>query len=124
MIPKGQLKINNPETLATQGTQDEEKHNKNTATFQNTCTQEEFEDTKGVIRIRISKKNRQHNEHKLHPSATFYMHRLLLINVRQNRRHNPETLAHKTQNETQTKQQQQHNITQKAKTTAQHNTES
>jgi hypothetical protein len=38
MIPKGQLKINNPETLATQGTQDEEKHNKNTATFQNTCT--------------------------------------------------------------------------------------
>jgi hypothetical protein len=31
--------------------------------------------------------------------------------------------VHKTQNETQTKQQQ-HNITQKAKTTAQHNTES
>ena len=31
--------------------------------------------------------------------------------------------AHKTQNETQTKQQQ-HNITQKAKTTTQHNTES
>jgi hypothetical protein len=25
--------------------------------------QEEFEDTKGVIRIRISKKNRQHNGH-------------------------------------------------------------
>ena len=25
---------------------------------------EEFEDTKGVIRIRISKKNRQHNGHK------------------------------------------------------------
>jgi hypothetical protein len=24
-------------------------------------SQEEFEDTKGVIRIRISKKNRQHN---------------------------------------------------------------
>jgi len=27
--------------------------------------QEEFEDTKGVIRIRISKKNRQHNDKKL-----------------------------------------------------------
>ena len=27
-------------------------------------TQEEFEDTKGVIRIRISKKNRQHNGQK------------------------------------------------------------
>ena len=26
--------------------------------------QEEFEDTKGVIRIRISKKNRQHNDQK------------------------------------------------------------
>jgi len=26
--------------------------------------QEEFEDTKGVIRIRISKKNRQHNGEK------------------------------------------------------------
>jgi len=26
--------------------------------------QEEFEDTKGVIRIRISKKNRQHNSQK------------------------------------------------------------
>jgi len=26
--------------------------------------QEEFEDTKGVIRIRISKKNRQHNDKK------------------------------------------------------------
>jgi hypothetical protein len=25
---------------------------------------EEFEDTKGVIRIRISKKNRQHNDQK------------------------------------------------------------
>ena len=78
--------MDNPETLATQGTQDEEKHNKNTArhvleaTFQNICTQEEFEDTKGVIRIRISKKNRQHNEHKLHPSATFYIHRLLFVN--------------------------------------------
>jgi len=28
------------------------------------CLQEEFEDTKGVIRIRISKKNRQHNGQK------------------------------------------------------------
>jgi hypothetical protein len=27
-------------------------------------SQEEFEDTKGVIRIRISKKNRQHNGQK------------------------------------------------------------
>jgi hypothetical protein len=26
--------------------------------------EEEFEDTKGVIRIRISKKNRQHNDQK------------------------------------------------------------
>jgi hypothetical protein len=26
--------------------------------------QEEFEDTKGVIRIRISEKNRQHNDQK------------------------------------------------------------
>ena len=28
------------------------------------CMQEEFEDTKGVIRIRISKKNRPHNDQK------------------------------------------------------------
>ena len=28
------------------------------------CMQEEFEDTKGVIRIRISKKNRPHNGQK------------------------------------------------------------
>jgi hypothetical protein len=28
-----------------------------------TQEQEEFEDTKGVIRINISKKNRQHNGH-------------------------------------------------------------
>ena len=28
-IPKGQSKKDNPEKLATQGTQDEEKHNKN-----------------------------------------------------------------------------------------------
>ena len=28
------------------------------------CMQEEFEDTKGVIRIRILKKNRQHNGQK------------------------------------------------------------
>jgi hypothetical protein len=27
--------------------------------------EEEFEDTKGVIRIRISKKNRQHNGQKI-----------------------------------------------------------
>jgi hypothetical protein len=30
----------------------------------NVWVQEEFEDTKGVIRIRISKKNRQHNGQK------------------------------------------------------------
>jgi hypothetical protein len=30
----------------------------------NTKGREEFEDTKGVIRIRISKKNRQHNGQK------------------------------------------------------------
>ena len=29
-----------------------------------TCTQDEFGDTKGVIRIRKSKKNRQHNGQK------------------------------------------------------------
>jgi hypothetical protein len=29
--------------------------------FDKTTYQEEFEDTKGVIRIRISKKDRQHN---------------------------------------------------------------
>jgi hypothetical protein len=28
------------------------------------CLKEEFEDTKGAIRIRISKKNRQHNGQK------------------------------------------------------------
>jgi hypothetical protein len=39
--------------------------------WQNTCVlkqenmiKEEFEDTKGVIRIRKSKKNRQHNDQK------------------------------------------------------------
>ena len=30
----------------------------------NAGEQEEFEDTKGVIRIRVSKKNRQHNGQK------------------------------------------------------------
>ena len=29
-----------------------------------TLLEEEFEDTKGVIKIRISKKNRQHNNQK------------------------------------------------------------
>ena len=33
-------------------------------TFQSIPLKEEFEETKGVIRIRISKKNRQHNGHK------------------------------------------------------------
>jgi hypothetical protein len=33
-------------------------------TFLNQITYEEFEDTKEVIRIRISKKNRQHNDQK------------------------------------------------------------
>ena len=32
-IPKGQSKMDNPEKLATQGTQDEEKHNKNTTQY-------------------------------------------------------------------------------------------
>jgi hypothetical protein len=32
--------------------------------------QEEFEDTKGVIRIRISKKNRQHNDQKKKDKST------------------------------------------------------
>ena len=31
----------------------------------NILVEEEFEDTKGVIRIRISKKNRQHNGQKI-----------------------------------------------------------
>ena len=33
-IPKGQLKMNNPEKLATQSTQDEEKQNKNTTQYE------------------------------------------------------------------------------------------
>ena len=45
-------RTDNPETLETLGTQDIER------------IQEEFEDTKGAIRIRISKKNRQHNGQK------------------------------------------------------------
>jgi hypothetical protein len=32
--------------------------------------QEEFEDNKGVIRIRISKKNRQHNDQKKKDKST------------------------------------------------------
>ena len=32
-IPKGQSKMDNPEKLVTQGTQDEEKQNKNTAQY-------------------------------------------------------------------------------------------
>ena len=32
--------------------------------YPDTVTYEEFEDTKGVIRIHISKKNRQHNDQK------------------------------------------------------------
>ena len=32
-IPKGQSKKDNPEKLATQGTQDEEKQNKNTTRY-------------------------------------------------------------------------------------------
>ena len=32
--------------------------------FRIQCVQEEFEDTKGVIRIRTSKKDRQHNGQK------------------------------------------------------------
>ena len=32
-IPKGKSKMDNPEKLATQGTQDEEKQNKNTTQY-------------------------------------------------------------------------------------------
>ena len=32
-IPKGRFKMDNPENLATQGTQDEEKQNKNTTQY-------------------------------------------------------------------------------------------
>ena len=32
-IPKGQSEMDNPEKLATQGTQDEEKQNKNTTQY-------------------------------------------------------------------------------------------
>ena len=32
-IPKGQSKMDNPENLATQGTQDEDKQNKNTTQY-------------------------------------------------------------------------------------------
>ena len=35
-----------------------------------TKVQEEFEDTKGVIRIRISKKYRQHNDQKVKDKTT------------------------------------------------------
>jgi hypothetical protein len=35
--------------------------------------QEEFEDTKGVIRIRISKKNRQHNGQKTEEQTTQWL---------------------------------------------------
>jgi hypothetical protein len=38
--------------------------------FYYTPIQEEFEDTKGVIRIRISKKNRQHNGQKKKDKGT------------------------------------------------------
>ena len=46
--------MDNPETQTTWGTQDTGQIN----------VREEFEDTKGVIRIRISKKNKQHNGQK------------------------------------------------------------
>jgi hypothetical protein len=79
---KRQYEIAKPQKLATSGTQDTEKHNticvthhyaqtntnnvnktwdqNNSASDMSLDTQKEFEDTKGVIRIRISKKNRQH----------------------------------------------------------------
>ena len=37
--------------------------------------QEEFEDTKGVIKIRISKKNRQHNGQKEKQRSTKHAHK-------------------------------------------------
>jgi hypothetical protein len=46
--------MKNPETQTTWGTQDTGQIN----------VREEFEDTKGVIRIRISKKNKQRNGQK------------------------------------------------------------
>ena len=46
--------MDNPETQTTWGTQDTGQIN----------VREEFEDTKGVIRIRISKKNKQRNGQK------------------------------------------------------------
>jgi hypothetical protein len=46
----------NPEKPATYGTQDEDKHNKDTAQY--------VLDTTRVIRFGISKKNRQHNGQK------------------------------------------------------------
>ena len=50
------------------------RHTRNThfpPVLKSTCVvKEEFEDTKGVIRIRISKKNRQHNGQKYVPMKT------------------------------------------------------
>jgi hypothetical protein len=42
---------------------------------QSELLQEEFEDTKGVIRIRMSKKNRQHNDQKNKHRSTKHTHK-------------------------------------------------
>jgi hypothetical protein len=50
--------------------------------------EEEFEDTKGVIRIRISKKNRQHNDQKKkykrpnNDLQNIYKHKLSFYNAK------------------------------------------
>jgi hypothetical protein len=42
---------------------------------QSELLQEEFKDTKGVIRIRMSKKNRQHNDQKNKQRSTKHTHK-------------------------------------------------
>ena len=55
-----------------------------------TQEQEEFEDTKGVIRINISKKNRQHNGHWRYQREVIRIH----ISMK-NRQHNGQKKAQK-----------------------------
>jgi len=42
---------------------------------------EEFEDTKGVIRIRISKKHRQHNDQEKKGQTTIYKTRHIKLKI-------------------------------------------